>query len=223
MAERRLPDRVYHLAEAANWASIQLSGLLSAGELLASTGIDARERARLNRTQRLVHTTLTSGVQIRDQCPMPPGALRRCLCGMSPEDWYATVNSYVFFWIDPARLSRQRAACGSRSQVVMVVETASLLEAHAGRVHVTPINTGNARRRPARRGAATFVPLVEWNRSGWVSEAAALGIPLRKRTHRPVELTVRDHVRDVMRFVVDVVELSRGKAFVPRSSASRKR
>jgi hypothetical protein len=34
---------------------------------------------------------------------------------------------------------------------------------------VTPINTGNARRRPARRGASTFVPWQVFLRTKWAS------------------------------------------------------
>jgi hypothetical protein len=74
-------------------------------------------------------------------------------------------------------------------------------------VAVTPINTGNARRKPARRGTATFVPYAAWVESGWESEALALGVPMRKRSYQPVEITVAGSVPDVMRFVVGVYKL----------------
>jgi len=83
-------------------------------------------------------------------------------------------------------------------------------------VAVTPINTGNARRKPARRGAATFVPYTAWIESGWESEATVLGVSLRKRTHQPVEVTVIGSVPDVMDFVVAVSELPSGHQFTPR-------
>jgi hypothetical protein len=102
----------------------------------------------------------------------------------------------------------------------MVVDTAALVASYEEQAAVTPINTGNARRKPARRGAATFVPLKEWARSGWASEAKALGIPLRDRSHPPVELTVDDEVPDIMRFVVDVVVLPTGRSFVPATRRS---
>lgn len=146
---------------------------------------------------------------------MPPAALDRCLCGMSPADWYAMVNSRVFFWLDPDRLNRQKAACKSRPQVVLVVDTAALIAAHEERIAVTPINAGNARRKAARRGAATFVPLAEWGRTGWASEAQALEIPLRKRSHQPVELTILDGVPDILHVVINVVPLHIGQPFIP--------
>lgn len=217
----KLPDRMYHLAEASNWPLIQRDGLLSASGLLRASGLAGANRARLERAQRLIHTELPNGTQLRDQRPMPPAALDRCLHGMSSADWYAMINSRVFFWFDPDRLNRQKAACEPRPQVVLAVDTAALIVAHKQRIAVTPINTGNARRKAARRGAATFVPLSEWIRTGWEREVQALGIPLRKRSHQPVELTVLDAVPDILRFVVDVVPLPTGQRFLS-DAASKK-
>ena len=133
---------------------------------------------------------------------------------MCPADWYEMVNERVFFWLDPDRLNRQRSACKARPQVVIAVDTAGLVAVHQQRVALTPINTGNARRKPARRGAATFVPLAEWCRSGWASEAVALDTPVRKRSHQPVELTVLGAVPDIMHFVVDVTPLLPDQQYV---------
>jgi len=216
-----LPKRIYHLAEAANWPSIQRDGLLSASRLLKAAELPRIDRERLERTQRLTHTELPSRVQLRDQRPMAPAALNRCLCGMSPSDWYAMINARVFFWLDPDRLNRQKAACEPRPQVVIAVDRGALIASYEARVAVTPINTGNARRSPACRGAATFVPWAEWVRSGWASEALALGTPLRKRSHRPVELTVLDAVPDLMRFVIGVFPLPTGQPFRPVRNLER--
>lgn len=217
----KLPARIYHLAEASNWPLIQRDGLVSASRLLRASGLTSADRDRLERTQRLAHTELPNGVLIRDQRPMPSAALERCLCGMIPADWYAMINSRVFFWLEPDRLNRQRIACEPRPQVVLVVDTIALIAAYEQRIAVAPINTGNARRKPARRGTATFVPLSEWIRTGWESEAQALRIPLRTRAHQPVELTVLDSVPDILRFVVHVVPLYPGQRFVS-DAASKK-
>lgn len=211
---------MYHLAEAPNWPLIQRNGLVSASRLLHVAGLTDVDRDRLERAQRLAHTELPSGVYIRDQRPMPLAALRRCLCGIGPADWYALINSCVFFWLDPDRLNRQKAACEPRPQVVIEVDTAALVATHEQRIAVTPINTGNARRRAACRGAATFVPLAEWIQTGWASEAQALGVPLRKRSHQPVELTVLDAVPDILRFVMGVFPLPTGQPFIPGTKQS---
>jgi hypothetical protein len=207
--------RVYHMAEAANWEAIRRDGLHSASTLLDIAGVVGAERARLERNQRLAHTELPSGAQIRDQRPMPPNALARCLVSMSPAEWYALINSHVFFWIDPERLNRQRAASEPRPQVVLTIDAEKLVAAYEQQIALTPINTGNARRAPAKRGAATFVPYATWVTSGWASEAAALGTPMRKRSHQPVELTVAGSVPDVRQFVVAVQELAPGQSFTP--------
>jgi len=209
-----LPDRIYHLAEASNWPSIQRDGLLCANRLLDAANLAGTNRDRLMREQRLVNTELPNGVRIRDQCPMLPAALEKCLCGMRPTDWYAMVNARVFFWLDLDRLNRQRAACRARPQVVIAVDAAALVAVHQERVALTPINTGNARRKPALRCAATFVPYNQWARTGWASEAEALGTRARKRSHQPVELTVLDAVPDIMRFVSGVYALPAGRRFV---------
>lgn len=221
MSERPTPaaarlTRVYHLADAVNWPSIQHEGLHSARALMARAGLAGTELERLERTQRLTQVTLPSGALLRDQRPIPATALTRCLVGMSAADWYAMLNARVFFWFDPARLNRQRAACGARRQVVLTVDAVALVAAHRERVAVTPINTGNARRNPAARGAATFVPYACWAERGWASEAEALGTRARPRAHAPVELTVLGSVPDALTFVTRAEVLAMGEAFAPR-------
>ncbi len=206
---------IYHMAEAANWPAIQRDGLHSASTLLDIAGIIGEDRERLEKNQRLTHTKLPNGVQLRDQRPMPPTALATCLIDISPSAWYALINARTFFWLDPARLNRQRAACDPRPQVVLTVDVGRLLAAYAERVALTPINTGNARRRPARRGAATFVPYAAWVTSAWASEAASLGIPVRPPSHPPVELTIAGSIPDIMQFVVSVQQLAPGQLFTP--------
>jgi hypothetical protein len=206
---------VYHMAEAANWPAIQRDGLHSASTLLDIAGILGQNRECLEKHQRLTHTVLPNGVQLRNQRPMPPEALETCLIGISPAEWYALINTHVFFWLDPARLNRQRAACEPRPQVVLTVDAGRLLTAYSERIALTPINTGNARRRPASRGTATFVPYAAWVRSAWASEAASLGTSVRSQSHPPVELTLRGSIPDIMQFVVDVQQLAPGQSFTP--------
>jgi hypothetical protein len=58
--------------------------------------------------------------------------LAKCLVGMSSSQWYALINSKLFFWLDPARLNRQRVACEPRPQVVVEIDTDRLVADHAG-------------------------------------------------------------------------------------------
>jgi hypothetical protein len=197
--------RCYHLVDAANLESIERDGLLSASRLMHRAGLAAKIRIESERAQRCTRTCLGDGTILRDQVPMPPAALTRCLVdGLAPGDWYALLNSMVFFWLDPARLHRQARAGRAWPQLIFEIDTAALFARYVSRAYVTPFNTGNARRRPARRGRATFVPCSTWMKSGWAHESAALGLPLRSPSHAPVELTIADSVPDIMKYVLRI-------------------
>jgi hypothetical protein len=201
---RKHITRLYHLADDDNLASIEQLGLLSTSRLIERAGLSGTERARIERAQRRERMVLPGGAVIRDQKPMPPGALARCLVdGTSPAEWYAILNSMVFFWFDPERLARQARACRSLQHVIEI-DAVRMLARHHARAFVTPINIGNAMRRAARRGRATFVPYQSWNESGWTCEAEALGVPARPASHRPVEIAIQDAVPDIMKYVLSV-------------------
>jgi hypothetical protein len=214
---------VYHLAEAENWPSIERDGLLSTRALLYRAGIDDSIRATLEREHRPKRTILPTGWVIRDQKPMPPAGLRRCLVGLTTAQWYELLNGKVFFWFDIERLNRQRRACGSSPQVVLKIATDRLLGRYAAQTALTPINTGNARRKPALRGKATFVPYGVWTETAWLSEAQALGTRCRPWNHQPVELAVTDSVPDVMDFVVSIRKLAPGSFYPIPHGRSRRR
>lgn len=211
MGLRALPARVYHLAEAANWQSIRRSGLLSTTALLDQAGVLGKERERIERSQRLEHLVLPNGVQVRDQKPLPASALAACLVGMQPPEWYGLINSQVFFWLDMDRLNRQRLACGSRPQVVLVIDVERLVARYDERIALSRINSGNARRQPARRGRCTFVPYRKWVESGWSSEMEGLGNCSHERNHPPAELTIAGDATDIMNCVIEVHRLGPGE------------
>jgi hypothetical protein len=123
---------------------------------------------------------------------------------MTPQDWYALVNGMVYFWIDRDRLERQARACQPWPQLVLELDAERLLGRHAERATVTPINVGNARRRPAVRGRATFVPFGRWVDSAWAHESTGLGTPLRPASHRPAELVISNAVPEIMDYVTSI-------------------
>lgn len=209
-----LPRTIYHLADAANWPSIERHGLLSTHALLDLAGVWGDERRRFEHEQRTMQMELPNGVIIRDQKPLPPQALERCLRDMSPTEWYTLLNAQVFFWLDSERLNRMRRASWQRAQVVLMIDSERLVARYAEHIALSPINTGNARRQPAMRGRQTFVPYPTWIDSGWASEAESLGTRRRPRGHAPVELTISGAVFDVMDFVVDVRRLDAGQPFL---------
>jgi uncharacterized protein DUF7002 len=198
----------YHLVDASNWASVQNQGLMSARRLMEVCGGTEYDAPRQHRP---ASRRLASGVLIRDQRPMPPKALMRCLrSGLMPEDWFELLNSKVFFWLDPRRLNRQRLACGASPQIALVVDASRLLMKYGNLATVTPINTGNALRSAAPRNLTTFVPYQRWLIDGWAYEDIPGARP-RSRNHRPVELTISEAVPDILGYVMAAVPLNPGE------------
>jgi hypothetical protein len=204
----RVIETAYHLVDASNWASVQKHGLMSARLLMEVCGGIEPGAYRNHRPN---SQRLASGLLIRDQRPMPPKALTRCLAsGLTPEDWFELLNSKVFFWLDLERLNRQRLACGPSPQVALIVNASRLLMKYNDLATVTPINTGNARRSPALRNFTTFVPYKRWLIDRWADENIP-GVRPRPRNHRPVELTISEAVPDILDYVIAVVPLSSGQ------------
>ena len=147
---QELPAEVFHIADAMNWEAIQRDGLLSTSALINRAGVDAQVRSVLSAYRPDGIAAFGVGY-VRDQAPMPPAALARCLDeGLTPDDWYELVNSHVFFWADPERLARHLRALRARPQVVLTLDGPRLAEAYSSQAYVTPFNVGAARRRPAR-------------------------------------------------------------------------
>jgi hypothetical protein len=161
-------EHLYHLAEADNMASIHRHGLMSIEELVQLAGLPEPARMLFLRSHRPDNIRLSNGVVIRDQRPQPPGTLARVLDdGLQPADWYALLNRFVFFWSDSERMKRHRGALGERPQVVLTFDRAALLNRFEADAFVSPINSGNTRRRAVRRGHNTLLPYNTWADRGW--------------------------------------------------------
>src|SRR3984957_4368129 len=116
--------RLYHLAEASNLPSILEHGLMSTERLLELARIPEADRNGRLRAHRPGNVRLSETVLIRDLKPMPPSHPPGGARGgrLAPADWYALLNSFVFFWLDPRRMERQRRACLGRPQVLLTFD-----------------------------------------------------------------------------------------------------
>lgn len=200
-----LPDVVHHLVDARNWPSVRRTGLRTAASLARSC-LPADDADELLRRRRPVAHELPSGAILRDQSPMPEAALERCLVdGLTPADWYETINGAVYFWVDPGRMTRHLVAQRG-PQLAIAFDGPALARAYADRAFVTAFNVGSALRRPARRGRGSFVPYDAWRARGWADEAPSPGTP-RRRTRPPAELVIRSDVPDALRFARRVSEV----------------
>ena len=60
---------------------------------------------------------------------MSESALKKCLNGMTPTEWYRLLNSKVFFWLTAERVTRLLSARAyrKREHTVLTIDTARLL------------------------------------------------------------------------------------------------
>jgi hypothetical protein len=143
---------------------------LSTERLLALANVPDDERQAILSTQRVGSLVLPGGVIVRDQSPIPPGALAKALPpGITPSDWYRLLNRHVFLWASAERADRHRGAFWTRAALLLVFDSARLLAERGEEVFLSPINSGNARRDPRKcRGSSHH----ELNRRLFVSPMA---------------------------------------------------
>jgi hypothetical protein len=159
---------LFHMAESGSWESIRERGLLSTSALLDLFEVGGEERfaiesARRPEIVRLEHPE--HGVAlVRDNKPMQEKSLEKCLRGRTPCEWYELLNWRVFFWVEWKRLLKLLGAKAYRDRphLVLEVDTAELLERHADRVTLSPINSGATfALGPTPRGPDTFRRIVD--------------------------------------------------------------
>jgi hypothetical protein len=137
---------------------------------------------------------LSRDIILRDQLPMPEKALQRCLVGITPQQWYELLNSFVFFWFDLTRAEAIKEKY--KDSILLKFDVKKLLHYYGDKAFFTPINTGCTGRANASRSRETFVPYLQWVEHRWASEEAARGV-FRKRAPQPVELVIKDTVKNL--------------------------
>ena len=154
---------LYHMAEDGSWESIQRHGLLSTSALLDRFEVKGEERLAIESARRpeiiRIEHPEHGAAFIRDNKPMQQKALERCLSEMTPREWYEHLNRRVFFWVEWKRLLKLLGARAYRDRphLVLEVDAAGLLDRHADRASLSPINSGATFAiDPAPRGPDTF-------------------------------------------------------------------
>lgn len=198
-----LYPRLYHMATAGGWPSIEMNGLWTTEQIVSSAELHDREvdailRQRRPQTVSIDHPILGS-VEVRDQKPLKLGFLEESLVGMSVEEWLETLNNRVFFWLHEERLDTLLGARPYRNKEhdVLIIDTRSLLNAHHGNVRLSPMNSG-ATLFPSSliRDRDTFSRIQDFD-----YESRRPGRPLQNRV---VELAVIDGVHDMREHVLAV-------------------
>ena len=196
---------LFHVTGRGSWETIARLGLLStraAVELFSPPDHVRRAALRHRRAKSITLSHETHGtLTLNDQLPLSEKALRSCLDdGLEPRDWLSILNERVFFWADRSGLGRMLNARMNRdrSRDILVFDTLALAKAHADCMELCPINSGSTIRRPARRGKATFTPLLRHGYAEWRQ--------LRGRRDHILEIAVRYVVRDPARYLQSIEE-----------------
>jgi hypothetical protein len=197
--------RLYHVTDGGAWPSVRTQGLLSTSALLDLYGVQGPARSAFESERRPTGMILKGDglpdALLRDQSPMSEKALIGCLDGMTPREWYRSLNAKVFFWTSMQRLQRLLTAKAGRdvAQLVLTVDTRSLVTTHRDRVLLSGMNAGSTIRRPLLRGPRTFLPIADFPYEE------------RRRTRSPsdalVEFVVEGAVPDIMDHLVAVEEI----------------
>ena len=151
--------RLYHMAEADAWPSLQQHGLLSTNEIVRRAELSGSKAVALRSAHRpdkvRVSVPGIGAIILRDQKPMAAQRLEKVLeDGLTSRDWYELINSRVFLWVRQERLLGLLNAREYRhlEHDVLTIDTGSLLKAHASRVWLCSINSGNTFPFPRPRG-----------------------------------------------------------------------
>lgn len=211
--------RLFHMTALGAWASVRRHGLLSTRALLDRAGVGAAQRRRIEFDNRGATIPLDMGdgdtAYIRDQLSMNDDSLRRALPPhITPADWRRRLNGYVFFWLSETRLLRLSNARSYRDaeHEVIVLKARPFVDAYFDSIWLCPINSGNAVRKAAPRGADTFCRIADYDYRYW-KKRRAIG-------DRVAELCVDHEVPDVAPFVETRFNL-RGEGKLPASPDER--
>lgn len=205
----KLHPKLFHMAEEGTWESIRDGGLLSTSALLDRFEVNVADRIAIEETNRRTATVVRHPVYgsavIRDQIPMTERALEKCLIDLTPREWYKLLNSRVFFWTSSERLARlfNARAYRGKTHCIITIDAKKFFDQYAGRVMLSPINSGSTIFRPQPRGSETFLPMSEYPFEEWSEK--------RSKAKAIVEVTVDHGVPNVKDFVTEVVHMKDNK------------
>jgi hypothetical protein len=195
--------QVFHTADARAWDSIQTHGLLPTSMLRDLVGADftgARRRSTVYTVPGSNHT-----VVIRDQQPLK--FLDRVLHEDTTEQEFLDIlDGRCFFWATEDRLMRIVNGRNYRKtpQVVLSVDTASLVSAYGDIIELSPYNSGDVHLPGLpRRGRSTFKRIADYDYNYWVKFRGRSADPVVEVTVPGPIPNILDHVSQVRMFPDD--------------------
>ena len=151
-----------------SWPSIARHGLLSTGALvelwqIASMGTRASLLEQRRADSVAIEHPEHGIAVVRDHKPINEASLADALMDMTREQWFEVLNERVFFFLQRRRLESLLGAHSKAPQIVITVDTASLVAAHEERIELCRINSGFAQpHNKVARTRQTFLPIAEY-------------------------------------------------------------
>jgi hypothetical protein len=189
------------MAERHAWPSIRDRGLFSTAAVLDMFGVGGIQRFALESSHRPDKVAVGQGAEqivLRDQKPMEPSRLAKALRnGVTVQQWYETINTKVFFWVQEERVHALLNARPYRNleHDVLVIDTASFVAVHELEIWLCHMNSGNTFPVPHERDLSAFQRISQY-------PARPNGRPLKEVVELVVDyrvLDVADHVLEVRR------------------------
>ena len=149
---------LYHLTHQNNSQNIIKSGIILSTTTIVEKS-DIEDETKFLRSRRDSHTTVEikgRKYHIRDQQPIFPKALKKCVKGgWNSGDFIKHLNDRVFFWSTLKRLERHFARYQDEDPVILKIKTASIVEANPGNPPLfCRLNSGATRPHPSYNGEA---------------------------------------------------------------------
>lgn len=172
-----------HVTPKSNVAGITAAGLLPAAELARLAGIEPK--TIVLRENHRVLASPHGAAQLSDQRAFLAGKAHEAdfLDGYTMESWAAQMDSRIFFW--PTRKDEGIADNLAADEALYTIDSEGFFDAFRPHISLAPIVSGNAERRPARRGPWLYVP------------ASAPIKTLRQNRHKRGLIVGRDNVIEV--------------------------
>ncbi|MFW5654585.1 MAG: DUF7002 family protein [Roseicyclus sp.] len=151
---RRLGPRLWHVTAEVNGASIARHGLMTPHALARMAGV--APEALVLRADRRELTFRDGRAILNHQLPLRAGrgSAAAWLDGITIEEWSARLDRRVFFWVGkPDGAFRASVEADGHRIAVYSLCTRRLIDARVRDIWLSPINSGNARRRPSPRGS----------------------------------------------------------------------
>lgn len=149
---------LFHVTLESNLAGIMARGLLRPAEAARQAGFGPADVALRRDPETIVADA--GPMTLNHQRPLltGEGQAKAFLSSGSLKDWAMQLDERVFFWPRQMRQSYMDSLGDRMPLAVLEIDAGGLFDIHADHLDLSPINSGAALRKPAKRGPWIYVP-----------------------------------------------------------------